>query len=277
MSQFHFIAGLPRSGSTLLSSILRQNPRFQASIMSPVNKIVSSLLSSWQSGTEIAPLVNTEQRRRLIKAMFTEYHHAEDSVVFDSNRGWAEKLPLLDDLYPEAKVICCVRNIAWVLDSFEKLYLKDPYENTRLFSNADDRSTVYTRVKTMARPNRTVGYAAQALKQAFYSDLSDKLILLDFDYLTTEPEQAIRALYRSLGEPYFDHDFDNVEFGAKEFDENLGIPGLHDVRKKIAPLKRNSVLPPDLFNEFSHSSFWLNPAGTKAQFIAPIKNSKSTK
>ena len=29
--------------------------------------------------------------------------------------------------------------------------------------------------------------------------------------------------------------------------------------------------------EFSNSSFWLNPAGTKAQFIAPIKNNKPTK
>jgi len=33
---FHFISGLPRSGSTLLSAILRQNPRFYAGMTSPV-------------------------------------------------------------------------------------------------------------------------------------------------------------------------------------------------------------------------------------------------
>jgi len=32
----HFIAGLPRSGSTLLAGILRQNPRFHAAMTSPV-------------------------------------------------------------------------------------------------------------------------------------------------------------------------------------------------------------------------------------------------
>jgi sulfotransferase len=32
----HFIAGLPRSGSTLLVALLRQNPRFAARISSPV-------------------------------------------------------------------------------------------------------------------------------------------------------------------------------------------------------------------------------------------------
>ncbi|MBD9680249.1 sulfotransferase, partial [Pseudomonas sp. PDM18] len=36
MQNFHFISGLPRSGSTLLSAILLQNPRFHAGMSSPV-------------------------------------------------------------------------------------------------------------------------------------------------------------------------------------------------------------------------------------------------
>ncbi|NBR76993.1 MAG: hypothetical protein EBT73_06670 [Actinobacteria bacterium] len=32
MKEFFFISGLPRSGSTLLSGILRQNPEFYADI-----------------------------------------------------------------------------------------------------------------------------------------------------------------------------------------------------------------------------------------------------
>ncbi|MBU0835751.1 MAG: sulfotransferase, partial [Gammaproteobacteria bacterium] len=30
MPAYHFISGLPRSGSTLLAALLRQNPRFHA-------------------------------------------------------------------------------------------------------------------------------------------------------------------------------------------------------------------------------------------------------
>ena len=36
-------------------------------------------------------------------------------VVFDTNRAWCARLPLLRTLFSEAKVICCVRNVAWVL------------------------------------------------------------------------------------------------------------------------------------------------------------------
>jgi sulfotransferase len=35
-ANIHFISGLPRSGSTLLSAILRQNPRFHAGMTGPV-------------------------------------------------------------------------------------------------------------------------------------------------------------------------------------------------------------------------------------------------
>ena len=39
----HFISGLPRSGSTLLSALLRQNPRFAAAMTSPVAPMCAAL------------------------------------------------------------------------------------------------------------------------------------------------------------------------------------------------------------------------------------------
>ena len=39
----HFISGLPRSGSTLLAAILRQNPRFHAGMTSPVGAMYMAL------------------------------------------------------------------------------------------------------------------------------------------------------------------------------------------------------------------------------------------
>ena len=44
-----------------------------------------------------------------------------------------------------------------------------------------------------------------------------------------------------------------------EFDARLGLPGLHSVKSKVSAPKRESVLPPDLFNRFAKDSFWLNP------------------
>src|ERR1700685_2110174 len=42
--KIHFISGLPRSGSTLLAAILRQNPAFRASMSTPLSAMFTGLL-----------------------------------------------------------------------------------------------------------------------------------------------------------------------------------------------------------------------------------------
>jgi sulfotransferase len=44
-NRLHFISGLPRSGSTLLAALLRQNPRFTAGMSSPVYPLFRSMLT----------------------------------------------------------------------------------------------------------------------------------------------------------------------------------------------------------------------------------------
>jgi sulfotransferase len=44
VKQLHFISGLPRSGSTLLASILRQTPQFHAAMSSPVAPMMNGAL-----------------------------------------------------------------------------------------------------------------------------------------------------------------------------------------------------------------------------------------
>lgn len=110
---FHFISGLPRSGSTLLSAILRQNPRFHSSVTSPMASFFGAVLSQVSVGTEWAPLVTIDQRRALLRGLFENYYSAAaQPVVFDTNRTWTAKLPALLDLFPNARVIACVRNVA---------------------------------------------------------------------------------------------------------------------------------------------------------------------
>ena len=46
MSTIHFISGLPRSGSTLLAGLLRQNPRFAAAMTGPVGGLSTTLLNA---------------------------------------------------------------------------------------------------------------------------------------------------------------------------------------------------------------------------------------
>ncbi|MGQ3050357.1 MAG: sulfotransferase family protein [Roseateles sp.] len=266
---FHFISGLPRSGSTLLSALLLQNPRFHAGMTSPIGALFNGMVAQFSAGGEFGPVITHDQRRRLLRGLFDSYYAEQStkSVVFDTNRQWSAKLPALLDLFPQAKVIACVRNVAWVMDSIERLYRANPYENTKLFADDSERNNVYSRVDTLALRNRLVGFPWAALKEAYYGEQAASLLVVDYDLLSQSPEKVLRLVYDFIGEPWFAHDFDNVVYDAPEFDEALGLKGLHEVRRKVQAAPRRTVLPPDLFEKYASLSFWQDEAASAANVI----------
>lgn len=268
-NRFHFISGLPRSGTTLLAALLRQNPRFHAGMTSPVGALFAGMLNQFSAGSEFGPVIQQAQRRRLLQGLFDSYYadQADKQVVFDTNRLWTSKLPAIQDLFPRAKVIACVRNVAWVMDSIERLYRANPYENTKLFNDDAERNNVYSRVETLAQRNRLVGFAWAALKEAYYSEQADSLLIVDYDLLARAPEKILRLVYEFLGEPWFEHDFEHIEYDAPEFDEALGLKGLHKVRPKVSIEQRQSILPPDLFEQYASLSFWEDGRNSRANVI----------
>ncbi|HEX3919425.1 MAG TPA: sulfotransferase [Caulobacteraceae bacterium] len=256
----HFISGLPRSGSTLLSAILRQNPRFHAMMTSPVGAIFLGMLEATSRKNEAAVFISPEQKRALLEGVFSSYYRdiGVSKVVFDTNRIWCSKMPALSGLFPEAKVICCVRHVPWIMDSIERLGRRNAYDLSGIFG-FESGGTVYTRINRLALSDGMVGYALDALREAFYGGWGDRMIVVTYEALTRDPAGTIAMLYDFIGEPAFKHDFDDVEYSADEFDAALGAPGLHTVRRKAEFVERATILPPELFQRFENDAFWMNP------------------
>lgn len=265
MTQFHFISGLPRSGSTLLAAILRQNPAVHASMSSPVGGYFSSLQKAMSGSNEASIFSSNEKRARHLRALFdVEYGFAPDEIVFDTNRVWPSKLPVLTRLFPDAKFIACVRRPAWVVDSIERLVRANPFDLSGIFG-FESGGTVFSRAHGLMSTNGLVGFAIDALREGYYSPLaSGRLMLVEYEALAKNPKATVDGLYAWLGLPRFEHDFANVEQipGAAQFDQNLKTPGLHYVWPKVEWRERASVLPPDLFKSLP-APFWRaspNPA-----------------
>jgi len=256
----HFISGLPRSGSTLLAAVLRQNPRFHAGMSSPVGSLFMALQGAMSRRNEAAVFIDETQKRALLRGLFDNYYYAThtEKLVFDTNRAWCSKLPTLVQLFPESKIVCCVRHVPWIMDSFERLIRQNAFELSGIFG-FESTNTVYTRLNRLAVSDGLVGFALDALREAFWGEYADRLILVGYEALTKQPEETMQQLYGFLGEVWFAHDFDNVEYEAQEFDLALGTPNLHSVQRKVEWTDRASVLPPDLFNRFANDAFWAIP------------------
>ena len=138
MKSYYFISGLPRSGSTLLSGILKQNPDFYADIASPIQGLTGNSIDVITSG-ENNLNITEDQRKNLLYGVFDGYYkHIEKPVIFDSCRGWTKKTSFLKALFPYTKILCPVRDIVSILNSFEVLFNRNYFYtkqiNEKIFS-----------------------------------------------------------------------------------------------------------------------------------------------
>jgi sulfotransferase len=86
------------------------------------------------------------------------------------------------------------------MDSIELLIRRNPFDVSRLFNNPAERATVYSRTEALSQRSRLVGYAYNALKEAFYSEQSASLLLVDYKLSTINPAKTMLLIYQFIGE-----------------------------------------------------------------------------
>ena len=260
MKELFFISGLPRSGSTLLSAILRQNPDFYADISSPVQGLVASTINVI-TGSESNHLIDEPRRKHVLRALVQSYYDSvKPDTVFDTSRGWTSKTSLLKELYPQTKIICCVRDLPWILDSFERIAAKNTLYDATL-TDDEARQTVTTRCDALM----DVKKEGQVVKPYYFLEEGmllnpDMIMLMEYESLCKKPESVMREIYQFIGKPYFNHDFDNVEYDNEVFDKALNMKSLHTVRRKVTWEERPTILPKSVWEKYSGKEFWRVPA-----------------
>jgi hypothetical protein len=86
--KLHFISGLPRSGSALLSGILKQNPRFSAGMTSPLGDMISTLVAEMSGKNDFSVAISDEQRQAVPRGVFRNFYGGctGTNVLFDTGR-----------------------------------------------------------------------------------------------------------------------------------------------------------------------------------------------
>jgi sulfotransferase len=229
MKQFYFISGLPRSGSTLLSGILKQNPEFYADIASPVEALTGSSIDII-TGAESNLTVTEDQRKNLMYGIFDGYYkHIEKPVIFDSSRGWTKKTNFLKALFPDTKILCPVRDLVSILNSFEVISSKNPFHTKTLTAHKDN---VFARCDGMMDKNGGIIAGPWILLQEGYALHPEMIHFIEYENLCKEPEKTMREVYEFLEKPYYPHDFENVEYSNENFDKRVILKTFIQSREK---------------------------------------------
>lgn len=242
--RIYFLAGLPRSGSTLLANILAQHPQIHVTPTSGVVDMLVQVRNGWDRNDAFQAMerkLSEKVKGNVLRAMLQAYFsHVDQPICIDKNRYWAEFLEMGAELVggrDQVKVLVTVRDLRDVVASFESLYRKTsalgqlPQEaNMALkFKTALGRAEVFI---DDAQP---VGRAYNAIRDAVTRGWKDRMHFIDYEDLTRRPKAVMQGIYRFLGEEPHEHDFEHVEQVTFEDDLVYGIKDLHVIRQKVEP------------------------------------------
>lgn len=265
MKNFYFLSGLPRSGSTLMSSLLNQNPNIHASANSPLLDMIHYseeylLLKSEQYRADPKP----KSLHKTISSIPENYYFdIEKPVIVDKSRGWINQINHIQDyITQEPKIICPVRNIVDILSSFISLIEKNENNNfvdlwlkeNNLECNNDNRCDY------LMSPQGIIGLSYHAIKEAYRKGWGKYVLIVEYDDLISNPQREMNKIYDFLDmEPYL-HNFSSIINTVQEEDSVYGLKDMHIVRSKIQKIHRdnNLYLSEKIMEKYKDLEFWKN-------------------
>lgn len=261
-----FMCGFPRAGSTLLLNILAQNPKFHGSPTSGLISSIEHVRSNWRNVENYAAMDEKyiyPRMRSMLKSMLYGFYQKEIDgglIPIDKNRGWINKMDLLDELFEtKVKFIYPIRHVVDCLISLEKVGRKSSI-NIDPHKNKIKAKTTIGRAENYLGEDDVMGMPILGLREIFNRGDYDRLLLVPFDDLLKYPEHTIKRLYNQMGMEYFPHDFYNVKQTIFENDVfHFSAPdGLHKIKEgKIQPPKERdlSIFPKNIINEIENVKY----------------------
>ncbi|MEJ1470284.1 MAG: sulfotransferase [Candidatus Sedimenticola sp. (ex Thyasira tokunagai)] len=242
----YFVAGLPRSGSTLLMNILGQNPEFYVTPTSGILDLLSQVKNNWDKNDANQARERNENeliKKNVLSGMLQGYFsHIDQQVCIDKNRYWLEYAEMTAALLggrENVRILVTVRDLRDVAASFEHLYRKTsalsqvPLEA----QNQIKCKTALGRFEMFIDDAQPIGRAFNAIRDAITRGWGANMHVVDYDRLTAQPAAVMAGIYQFLGQPAWQHEFDHVEQITWEDDAAYGFKDLHVIRTKVEPQK----------------------------------------
>ena len=236
-----FLSSLPRSGSTLLTSLLNQHPDVYASPTSNLCDTMGAAVKMWEKNPTTKASGGKEDDIIRILGGIQNTRYDTDKLVFDKSRSWADPqiIETMMKVQGDVKIIATVRPVVECLASFVKLVKPD---NVTEFSHGELAAHLFE---------------SYAVLKAGYEKYPDNFLFIEYDDLVDNPADQLNRIEQWGGLNSHDYDFDNIT-DSKEIDEVWGVPDLHKVHPKIEKkeFSRKDILGPELWEHFQGGEFW---------------------
>jgi|LauGreDrversion4_2_1035121.scaffolds.fasta_scaffold00018_59 hypothetical protein len=244
----YFLSGLPRSGSTVLSAILNQNPKIYSTATSGLIELLGAVCLTWENSptTKASGEDEAEAYRMLKSVIASKYENIKKPIIIDKNRGWVNPQiieTMTNVLGFSPKIIATVRSTSDCAASF--IRVAKPENVSDFLRN----SSLIQHLKS--------SYAE--LKQGYHS-CPENILFIDYDDLLKNPQEQLDKIHNFLGIEPFIYDFNNIDTEIVSEQDELawGVSGLHKISPQLK--KQHNENSKDIlaqhFDSYDQPKFW---------------------
>jgi sulfotransferase len=262
---YYFLAGLPRSGNTLLSAILNQNPNIYSTPLSPLPGLMWDYINSCATMEQINRNEENQERSQQLLSSFFDifYKDVDKPIIIDREKSWGtpSNLELIKEyVTPTPKIIITVRDILEIIASFIAMdadYLKNNTANNGYFIN-NYRSSKDSIAEHLMQPNGDIDKTLLGLASAFYPENKGIFHIVEYNDLIFKPEETMSGIYEFLDLPDYKHNFNKIKKLELDNDTILGLPkNIHDIRGSISKSSTSTdILSDYIKHKYSNMEFW---------------------
>lgn len=237
---FHFLAGLHRSGNTVLSSILNQHPDIYSSPLSPTAEYMWRCHNA-KSDLEYERSTKYPQRtKNLISNMLDNYYFDVDKpIILDRDKNWAHPANIAmmkEYLDFKPKIVFTTRPIIEILASFIAVDISTIIRWMNQSSFQPDTSLPLNDnlCDFLMNGDSQLNRALLALQSIDNPDNAGMIHVVKYEDLLNTPQEVMDKIYDFLEIEKFKHNFTNI-IRIEEYNEAAaGLPkDLHKVRRVL--------------------------------------------
>jgi sulfotransferase len=263
---YHFLAGLPRSGNTLLSAIFNQNPEIYSTPLSPLPALMWDLKTSNHIQHAKRNKENQDRSHKTLCSLFdTFYSDVDKPVIIDREKSWGTpaNLGMIKEYVTKTpKIIFTVRDILEIISSYIFLnedtnYLTNELVDSGMFIT-NYRSQKDLLAEYIMLQGSEMDKSLLSLASAFYPENKGIFHIVEYNDLVLKPQETMTGIYKFLGMPNYEHNFNKIEKVESDDDVALGLPkNLHDIRKSISRSSTSTdILSDYIKHKYSNREFW---------------------
>lgn len=219
--QYIFLAGLPRSGSTLLTSILNQNPDIFASSSSPVCDALYHTHQMWFSRQALQANPNPVAVQNVVRSLIPSFYSDRvEPIIVDKAFTWgtpANLTVLVNALGYVPKFIVMDRDMSEILASFQRLLDNSP-------NFAHDIQTTVIDPCVMSHQN-------------LLSQIPEQCFIVSYERLCNDTTNLLAEFYDFIGQPNFEHDLSHIVNTCTDDDGVWGLTDMHKIMPTIRTKK----------------------------------------